>query len=83
MSLYERLFTPVSNNSIIVETISAFALKELSLMVNNVENKPLICLSTYCSSLCKFVMGFSLCEKIVSNKFASVKFTLSRFEIKP
>ncbi|EFW48102.1 hypothetical protein SDB_04576 [Shigella dysenteriae CDC 74-1112] len=36
-----------SKNLIIVEAISAFARKKLSLMVNNVENKPSICLSRY------------------------------------
>ena len=39
MSLYERLVILASKNLIIVEAISAFARKKLSLMVNNVENK--------------------------------------------
>ena len=43
MSLYERLVILASKNLIIVEAISAFARKKLSLMVNNVENKPSIC----------------------------------------
>ncbi len=43
MSLYERLVILASKNLIIVEAISAFARKRLSLMVNNVENKPSIC----------------------------------------
>lgn len=51
MSLYERLVILASKNLIIVEAISAFARKKLSLMVNNVENKPSICLSRYCPSL--------------------------------
>lgn len=78
MSSNERFTTFASKKSIILEAISAFARKELSLIVNNVENKPLICLSRCCSYLCSLGMGFSLCEKIVLNKFASVKFILSR-----
>lgn len=65
-----------SKNLIIVEAISAFARKRLSLMVNNVENKPSICLSRYCPSLYNLGVGCSLCKKIVSPKFASVKFIL-------
>ena len=78
MSLYERLVILASKNLIIVEAISAFARKRLSLMVNNVENKPSICLSRYYPSLYNLGVGCSLCKKIVSPKFASVKFILSR-----
>lgn len=42
MSSNERFTTFASKKSIILEAISAFARKELSLIVNNVENKPLI-----------------------------------------